>query len=346
MPGDITRYIQLANQLLDVGYTQQAGALIRAIANNSRTGRLAKSLEQLDAEAERLIAAGERMTGDNPVLRAVLADFNDVMTANRVLLESNDEAVQAVGQRVAEVAVRQQAVVGMTEQQARGLLAEWLRPSPDAVAELINYTAGDQWRDRLTRYGEGVPEVVNRMAQRGIISGWNPRKVAREVRRGCEQLPARYAEQTMRTLMNTSYRDAATAQRVANSHIIEYHVRIAAADDRTCLACLALDGTRLENDERVNDHHNGRCSSVPKVKGFPLPAWQHGREWFAAQSEDTQRAMMGKARFEAFRDGAIGWDDMHRAYDDAVFGQMVGEASLRGILGSEAERYMRHGKTA
>lgn len=335
----LTGTIRMINNLLDAGYNQQAFSVVRSIANNSQTGRLKASLDALDAEADRLIEAGERMAPDNPVLRAVMTDFEDVMVANQVLLNSKDEAVQAVGQRVAEIAVKQTAMAGIPQQAAQQVAAEWLRPSPGAVAELVNYTSSPEWIGKLDRYGRGVPKIVNGMAQRGIISGWNPRRVAREVRRSTNQLPASYANTMMRTLMNTSYRDASAAQRAANGHIVEYHVRIATLDDRTCMACIALDGKVLRNEERVHDHHNGRCTSVPKVRGVALPAWEPAQKWFDSQPVEQQERQMGKAQYAAFRDGAIRWDDMHQPYDDDTFGPMVAQASLKGMLGDRAAEY-------
>lgn len=85
--------------------------------------------------------------------------------------------------------------------------------------------------------------------------------------------------------------------------------------------------------------HN--CTSITVLKGRPAPAVESGPDWFARQSEDRQRAMMGGARFEAWKAGAIQWGDMSRVYDDPVFGRMVGEASLKGMLGDGAKEYYK-----
>lgn len=105
------------------------------------------------------------------------------------------------------------------------------------------------------------------------------------------------------------------------------------------MSCVALHGQILPIDARIDDHHMGRCTSITKVRGLDAPTVESGPDWFTAQSEDTQRQMMGDARFEAWKSGAIQWGDFPKAYTDDLFGRMIGEASLRGMLGSGAKAY-------
>lgn len=106
-----------------------------------------------------------------------------------------------------------------------------------------------------------------------------------------------------------------------------------------CMSCVALHGTVLRPDERINDHWNGRCESVTVVKGRTPPNVETGEAWFERQPETRQRAMMGASEYRAWQDGAITLRDYPRTYTDPVFGEMVAANSLKGMLGDQARRY-------
>lgn len=342
MPDDPrVRAVRLVGQMIDRDYTRSVGPVVRAIAANSERGALGKRLKELEAEAARLAEAGKRLTPDNAVARALLSDLDDALRANAALIDGVADDVVASGVRNAGAMVRGGALAGMTDAQLAALGVAWNVPDPEAVARLVQYTSSDAWTAALEKYQEGTGKVAQNALTRAFIEGKGPIAAARELRAAVTGLPVAYAEQMTRTLQLTSLRDSAAAHRVANSHIIEYQIRIAALDDRTCVSCVALHGTELPLDARIDDHHRGRCTSVTKVRGMAAPAVESGPDWFARQSEDRQRAMMGGARFEAWKAGAIQWGDMSRVYDDPVFGRMVGEASLKGMLGDGAKEYYK-----
>ena len=64
-----------------------------------------------------------------------------------------------------------------------------------------------------------------------------------------------------------------------------------------------------------------------------------GPDWFAALPEERQREIAGHSMWEAMNAGAVRWQDISRPYSDDLFGRMIGENSLRGILGADAEMY-------
>lgn len=97
MPGRGETAIDLMNRLLDRGYVQASGAVLQAITRNSTTGLMARRFEELEREAARLAAEGARLTLDNAVVRAFMADFEDTMRANQALLNSAAGAVQQTG---------------------------------------------------------------------------------------------------------------------------------------------------------------------------------------------------------------------------------------------------------
>ena len=50
---------------------------------------------------------------------------------------------------------------------------------------------------------------------------------------------------------------------------------------------------------------------------------------------------MGGAMFDAWRAGEFRFGELSVRYDDAVYGDMLREASLVGLLGERAEAYYR-----
>jgi hypothetical protein len=143
----------------------------------------------------------------------------------------------------------------------------------------------------------------------------------------------------MRTLHLQSYRGATALNQTANSDIITKQTRVAVLDDRTCLSCIALHGTELRVGERVDDHHRGRCTSLTDVVGLPPKNIPSGADWFNGLPEARQRIIAGHANLEALKAGAVTLGDFVQPYQDEAFGTMVGEASLKGILGDRARDF-------
>ena len=114
---------------------------------------------------------------------------------------------------------------------------------------------------------------------------------------------------------------------------------IAVLDDRTCMSCISLHGTRLPINARVDDHHSGRCDSVTKVRGLPVPVVESGEDWFNRRTDSQQQAQMGVAAWHAWQAGAFNLDQYPRPYTDDLFGDMIGHNSLVGILGAKAQEF-------
>lgn len=123
---------------------------------------------------------------------------------------------------------------------------------------------------------------------------------------------------------------------------IQGYMRRAQQDDRTCAACLLLDGTIYQREDEFTDHPSGRCVLVPVTDRNAKPDGETGREWLLRQDEATQRSIMGNPNYEAWRKGDIELDDMkglHRAADGSETWTQVGvnkalanAARRRGVM--------------
>ncbi len=340
VPPSTQRISDLLTGLLDNGYDSAVSPVVRAIASDLTDSQLTKALDALEQEAARLEALGERMQPDNPVFRMVLSDLRGTLQAEAVAINGVASDVVGTGIDAAGVSVRQLAIGDLTDAQLRGVGIGWNTPDPEAVRAIVDYTRSPEWRAMFSSYADDLTDTIASIAIRGMVDGDGPRTIARELRRHVDTLLPYQADTLMRTLQLTSYRDAAVANRLSNADILSYQVRIAALDDRTCLACLALHGKHYPIDERIDDHPNGRCDSITVVKGFEGERnIETGQDWFNDLSPDRQRAMMGNAAYEAYKAGDVRLDDFVGTRQDDVFGSQVYEQSLKGVLGDGAQRY-------
>ncbi len=334
----------LINGLLDREYNDKVQPVLNAVARSVNSGLIKQRLSELDAEVARLIAEDKTLTADNPVLRALLADLDDTMKVNGRVVDGAAEAVQQTGMDAAARIQRQLALPGMTDQQLARIGIVWNKPDPEAVARLIQYAESDAWTKLISKYGTDIIDIVKNQAIRGIAEGWSPLRTAAAIRNAVENLPGYQANNLMRTLQLTSYRDATAANQNVNVAVISQVIRIAALDIRTCLSCVALHGTVIWDSERdggspvtrVEDHYSGRCTSFVQVKGRPAFNVVPGVDWFnnLSTSRQQQQASFAKspAKFEAFKNGSVTLTDFVHQHSDPVFGDMVNEASLGAAI--------------
>jgi len=343
-PPNAPKPVELLSKLLDKGYSNATAQVIRSIARDTETGPLALRLDQFDQRAAELAAQGEQMSVDDPVLRALLADFGQALKKDALLINAAAPDLESLGIDAAGNFVRQTSLPGLSDKMLQGIGVTWNSPPPEAIQQVVQYTAGDAWKNFLSEYGD-IEAKVRAIAVRGIMSGMGPRAIANEIRHAVETIPAFQANALMRTLQVTSFRDSQVVHELANADILQpVKIRMAALDDRTCMSCVALSGTELALGERVNDHWNGRCFSITILRGRKAPDVQTGEEWFENRTEAQQRAQMGDAAYEAWIEGAIALNDFPHHETDPLFGEVITEASLKGMIGEDAKKYYKNSR--
>jgi hypothetical protein len=181
--------------------------------------------------------------------------------------------------------------------------------------------------------GVNVKIVADALAE-AVTLGWNPRKTARYIRdafgRGLAD-----ALRFTRTAQLWASREATRASMVVNQDVLQGWVWNTNFDKRTCMSCVVMHGTIHPLSESLNDHHNGRCVAIPLVKGFTPVIQETGVQWFERQNEATQRAMMGREYYDAWKGGAFQLPELSTVYHNDVYGDMRGEARLWQLLGAE-----------
>lgn len=172
----------------------------------------------------------------------------------------------------------------------------------------------------------------------GVAGGINPREAAKSMIRdvqGAFHGGLFRATVIARTEMLDAYRASAHEAELANSDVLDGWTWWANIDGKTCISCIGMHGTDHPVDKPgPHDHHQGRCSRLPKTKswkalGFDTVdepdglGFESGADWFERQPEHVQREIMGRKRFEAWKEGRFpverwsvrkssdGWRDAH-----------------------------------
>ena len=299
--------------------------------------RLGAQQDALLAELE-LLAAGGTRPAREAALRRVEALRNQIehevaryaIYADQETERAAREAIgMALDTRMAEI----QAAIPSLVLRPR-VAAEFNRLNVDAVESMMGFLRDDSpLHERFTTLlGRDVANRVSEKLTEAIALGVNPRKVARDLVREGMGEGLTWALRTSRTAQLWAYREGQRASDIANKDIVDGWVWVAARDNRVCMSCLAMHGTEHSPYEVLNDHYNGRCARVPKVKGVGAPPIPSGEEWFKSLPEERQRKLMGPGMHDAWKAGQFRFKDLSVPYEDKVYGTMRRQAGLKEVL--------------
>lgn len=196
-------------------------------------------------------------------------------------------------------------------------LDSWSRVDEKSIDAIVRRST-QQITSRLRPLSREADRAVRAELIRGYAAGQNPRQTAARMVARAE---GRFNGGLTRAMAiaRTESLDASRAGGhlgwLPHADILdgwEWHCELS---QRSCPACIAMDGTRHPLDEPgPNDHVNGRCTAVSVTKswadlGFegieePPSIRPTGAEWFAEQPVDVQRSILGPARYDAWQAGA------------------------------------------
>lgn len=222
-------------------------------------------------------------------------------------------------------------------------------PSPKAIASIVGVTqAGTPLRSLFDGFGAEAAKKVSDALIAGVSLGRNPRDVARDVQSALGVSRNR-ALTIARTEMIRAYRSANLETFRANDDVCDGWVWTTALDRRVCAACIAMHGTKHSLDEELNGHPCCRCVMAPLTKSWdsilgPLGidtsgiretqvAMQSGGAWFAEQSEEVQRSILGSdAAYQLYASGDASLEDFAGVDHDETWGDTVYQKSVKQIV--------------
>ena len=352
----------MAPPVIEAAYRFKAGLLASERQSATRLvkayGRIYQGMQgQTQALLDQMLAMEnptrgqlQRMARMKTLQRQIVDEMTRYGTIieNEATLGAQEAIAQALGdsQKLTQLAL---PGVGALDAQ---IMAQWNRLHVDAVEQAIAFLGdGSPLQARwAVQMGEEVAKEVAEAMIQGVALGWNPVKIAGAIRTQYGQ-GLNWALRNAQTVQMWAYREASRMSYLANAHIVKDWTWVSALDNRTCLACIAEHGTIHPLSESLNDHYNGRCIAVPNTityrdLGFDMDAEPltvgSGEDWFKLQPELVQRQMMGPAKWDAWQAGKFNLDSLITLSPDPVYGEMVTEASLIGMLGDEAKVYYRN----
>lgn len=237
------------------------------------------------------------------------------------------------------------------------LMTSWNRLPIEAIEAMVGFAAdGSPLMPAMAaRFGSAAPQVKQTLLQ-GVGLGWHPTKTARQLRGVLENDLLGNALTWARTEQIRASREASRRSYEANSHIVRGFRRHATLDDRTCAACLMLDGQFYPmvdgHIEPLADHPNGRCRMCPEtisyeeILGLPRPPVDEshpwggdvptGQEWLQQKSPAEMRAWMeshvGKSSYDAWKAGKFQLGDIPKLNKNSAWGDSWTVKPLKDLL--------------
>lgn len=229
----------------------------------------------------------------------------------------------------------------------KGITWTWGMPAPSAIVSMVGATSkGSPLRELFQGFGEEAAANVTNALVTAVTLGHNPRVTAQSVQDALDISRSR-ALTICRTEQIRSYRMGNLATMQENSNALDGWAWMASLSGRTCPACIAMNGTEHPLSEEMGSHPNCRCTMSPKTKSWedilgPLgidtsnipdtrPYIPDGVDWFGEQNADTQRAILGNAKYEAWQNGDFDFGDVVGTSHDPDWGKSIYVKSLKQL---------------
>ena len=326
-----------------------------AAANEYREALIGKDEAAAVGMARRWLVVEKAIMGD---LEKLVAQIEAAKAAgievSRVWLIRQERYISLLGQLTGEVNKFTRYAGGVID----GLQEAAVDFALLTAEELILATAGDVGAvaltfDRLSteaaeniaalaRAGQPLntilqanyPLAVDAITERlitGVAVGINPRQVARDIVRDGLSQAYRHTVLVARDQHLRAYR-MATAQAYKSSGVVTRYRRLAAKNDRTCLACLALDGEIFDLGELMPLHPQDRCTMLPILARFQPVNFQTGEDWFKRQPESYQRKALGPGRFDLWQRGGFQFKQLATVRNNDIWGPGAVVTPLRDLM--------------
>jgi len=326
IPEELAQRLEKIRKSLD---QVQRSALLRVVNSYKSTTRY------LDSDIDLLVkelSGGQLSVADVQKLKAYKRLMGNTTEALQqfasylgVDMRSEMDKMALLGQRDAFALLLTQSDV------LRGVLNRGANEAQ--LQALINYLdPGKPLYNRLQQYGQHNAEYISNMILEGVRGGYNPATIARSIR-DAYGMGLTDAMRMMRTVQIYSYRDANHLNFQNNREVVNGWIWYALLDGKTCMSCISMHGTFHSVDEKLNDHHNGRCVPIPTtILSDPFIKDGAGKEWFDQQPEGVQKQMMGTAKYDAWKAGKFDFSQLSKEVDNDVFGKMRGETPLKDLV--------------
>lgn len=309
------------------------------VARRFAAALLARERAQMQAMVDRYLAVQDRLQTQIDALTDEIARLQE---AGETVSLARIERLERYRSLQAQIAVELQRYEGYADGLISSEQRAYIDAAMDSAAEKLAAT-GATLRANFDRLAPAIAEAVVGLTADGtpisrllaqaypdaamrirdelahaVVQGINPRETARTLRDslgvGLDRILT-----IARTEQLRAYR---LGEQTAWQHsgVVERYQRLASKDERTCIACLAVDGEVFPIDVPLDDHPRGRCTMLPVPIGSNPHRFETGAEWFARQDEATQIRIAGPTRTRLFRQGRISVREMAVRRSHPVWG--------------------------
>lgn len=155
----------------------------------------------------------------------------------------------------------------------------------------------------------------------GLARGINPRDTAQIISDEIK-MPLGRAETIARTETMRALRSGMQMVYNANDDILQGWMWNAAKSERTCAACLALDGKVFPMGVQMNSHPRCRCVATPVLLDESLNIKSEtGEEWLRKQKKEVKEEVLGSEETRKLFDSKrLSLDDYLRPYKSTKWG--------------------------
>lgn len=225
-------------------------------------------------------------------------------------------------------------------------------PPVAAFEPFVGYGASgaplpERFSTLASRLGEKYGGIIAATVAAAVAQNYTLRKTSTEIR---SRIDARRetgdAPQTVRAFYSESHGGVLHAYRETSREVMRQNgVRqwrwVSSRNRRTCLACWAMDGRVFEIAEPMAAHPNCRCIAVPVGPNTDRFFPDTGEQAFERLPDADKAAIMGAAKFRAYREGAVSLADFVGVSTSPMTGPAYVERSLKSILGDDARTFYR-----
>lgn len=309
-----------------------AQRLVEAYSRITRNGGVIT--RSMDALVQRIVEAGKPSPQDVRRLKEyqdLLFNVQTEMNGFSVIYKNEAASLTTKAAQLG-VEAAQSMVVANAPLASGEIIAGWNLPNQNALTHLIWTIDNETWVERQNAFGERAAEAIGDTILGLVAQGKNPRFIAEAISTALA-VPFSWADNTVKTAQIYAYRTSNHLAYASNPQFVTGWVWQSALDKRTCMSCVAQHGNFFEVDRILNDHHRGRCTPLPVVKGTKWHSrMKTGEEWFNSLSEIEQRKQVGNNElYEAYKRGEFKFSEFSMPYEDKVYGEMLTQASYQKI---------------
>lgn len=247
------------------------------------------------------------------------------------ILSQIEEQIIRFGGRVAQITASEQtAAINMAADFANGSV-RIISPASAGIGSLVPTAV---ITDAVGLMGDGSPivkyfqskfsgaavEAIRSEIIKQIATGEGFRVVAKRIAEAGDITRSK-ALTVVRNEVNR-VRRAATLERWRQNANITHWEWVANKSPRTCILCIAMDGTIFEIKEDFPTHINCRCLLRPIIKSVDLGPSELASEWFVAQ-EELRDKKLGPWASSLLARGEIELKDFVGFRDDKKFGRSM-----------------------